>query len=82
MQSFTFNTAPSVIFGSGSIGRIGEIAATRLGPYVMLVTDAGLVEAGLVAPVLDSLHRAGIAAELYAEVVADPPESVILDAVA
>lgn len=82
MQSFTFNTAPSVIFGSGAIGRIGEIAATRLGPYVMLVTDAGLVEAGLVAPVLDSLHRAGIAAELYAEVVADPPESVILDAVA
>jgi alcohol dehydrogenase class IV len=82
MRSFTFNTSPSVIFGSGSIGRIGEIAATRLGPYVMVVTDAGLVEAGLVAPVLDSLHRAGISAELYAEVVADPPEAVVLAAVA
>jgi alcohol dehydrogenase class IV len=81
MKSFTFATAPSVIFGSGSAARIGEIAATRLGPYVVLVTDAGLVQAGVAAPILDSLHRAGIAAEVYAQVVADPPESVVLDAV-
>jgi alcohol dehydrogenase class IV len=81
MKSFTFATAPSVIFGSGSAARIGEIAATRLGPYVVLVTDPGLVRAGVAAPILDSLHRAGIAAEVYAQVVADPPESVVLDAV-
>jgi alcohol dehydrogenase class IV len=82
MAGFTFNTAPSVIFGAGTLAQIGTIAATRLGPHVLLVTDAGLVKAGLVAPALNALHEAGIAVEVYDKVVADPPEAVVLEAVA
>jgi alcohol dehydrogenase class IV len=82
MLPFTFNTAPSLIFGSGSIARLGEIAAQRLGPRVLLVTDAGLVKAGLIAPALHTLEEAGIAVDVFDAVVADPPEDVVLAAVA
>jgi alcohol dehydrogenase class IV len=82
MLPFTFNTTPSLIFGSGSIARLGEIAAQRLGPRVLLVTDAGLVKAGLIAPALHTLEEAGIAVDVFDAVVADPPEDVVLAAVA
>ncbi|HEV2564020.1 MAG TPA: iron-containing alcohol dehydrogenase [Microvirga sp.] len=82
MSPFTFNTAPSVIVGSGSIARLGEIAAQRLGPRVLLVTDSGLVKAGLIAPALHTLGEAGIAVDVFDRVVADPPEDVVLAAVA
>ena len=82
MSAFTFNTAPSIVFGSGSIVRLGEIAAARLGRRVAVVTDAGLVRAGLVAPALRILEEAGITADVFDRVVADPPEDVVLAAVA
>src|SRR3712207_5186439 len=81
MSPFTFNTAPSLVFGSGSIARLGEIVAQRLGPRVALVTDAGLVKAGLVAPALRALEEAGVAVDVFDAVVADPPEDVVLAAV-
>jgi alcohol dehydrogenase class IV len=80
MSQFIFNTTPSVVFGSGTIGRLPEIAAGRLGRRLMLVTDAGLVRAGLVAPVLEALQGAGLAVTAFDQVVADPPEAVVLEA--
>jgi alcohol dehydrogenase class IV len=80
MGDFIFNTTPSVVFGAGSIGRLPEIAAARLGRRLMLVTDAGLVRAGLVAPVLQALEAAGLAVTVFDRVVADPPEAVVLEA--
>jgi alcohol dehydrogenase class IV len=82
MSPFTFSTVPSLIFGSGSLARLGEIVAQRLGPRVALVTDAGLVKAGLIEPALHSLEEAGIAVDVFDGVVADPPEEVVLAAVA
>jgi alcohol dehydrogenase class IV len=82
MSPFTFNTVPSLIVGSGSIARLGEIAAQRLGARVALVTDARLVKTGLVAQALTILEEAGIAVDVFDGVVADPPEDVVLAAVA
>ncbi len=82
MPAFTFNTTPSVIVGSGTVARLGDIAAARLGSRVALVTDSGLVKAGLVAPALHALHEAGVAVDVFDGVVADPPEDVVLAAVA
>jgi alcohol dehydrogenase class IV len=82
MSPFTFNTVPSLIVGSGSIARLGEVAAQRLGARVALVTDAGLVKTGLVAQALTILEEAGIAVDVFDGVVADPPEDVVLAAIA
>jgi alcohol dehydrogenase class IV len=81
MRGFTFNTAPSIVFGSGAIERIGDIAVQKLGRRVALVTDAGLVRAGVIAPALASLKAAGVAVTVYDGIVADPPEAVVMEAV-
>lgn len=82
MTPFTFNTTPSVIFGQGSLGRVGEIAAQKLGDRVILVTDAGLLRAGIVEPALKALSQSGIAVAVFSDVSADPPEATVLAAVA
>ena len=78
MSPFTFNPAPSLVFGPGSIARLGEIAAQRLGPRVLVVTDAGLVKAGLIAPAHHVLEEAGVAVDVFDAVVADQCSSVML----
>ncbi len=81
MLPFTFNSTASIRFGAGLIHQIGDMAATLLGKRVLVVTDRGLVAAGLVQPALDSLARAGISSFVFADVVADPPEATVLAAV-
>ena len=67
--------------GSGSSLRLHEQCA-RLGVgRPLLVTDPGLVEIGLVEPVLAALAANGIEVALYDQVREDPPESVVLEAV-
>lgn len=80
MSPFTFNTSPSVHFGAGALDRIGALAKERLGARVIVVTDAGMVAAGIVARAERSLAEAGVAATLFADVVADPPAAMILKA--
>ncbi|WP_043539143.1 iron-containing alcohol dehydrogenase [Salinarimonas rosea] len=74
---FVFATTPSIVFGAGAIARIGALAADRLGPRVLVVSDAGLVAAGLVAPAIAALEAAGSAVALFTDVVADPPEAIV-----
>lgn len=81
MTPFTFNTTSSIVFGAGSLARLGEIAAARLGGRVLVVTDKGLVAAGLVAPALRHLSQAGLATETFDAVEADPPERTVHTAV-
>lgn len=82
MTPFTFNTAPSIRFGAGTLGNLGEVAAARIGRRVLLVTDGGMVATGIVERALAILESAGVAASVFAEVEADPPERVVLAAVA
>src|SRR5581483_4049163 len=70
----------AIVFGDGAIREIGAIAGKRLGRRVLVVTDAGVVKAGLVEPALQALDRAGVDAIVYAEVVGDPPEALALAA--
>jgi alcohol dehydrogenase class IV len=81
MEPFVFNTTPSVVFGAGALARLSEIAGLRLGPRVLIVTDRGLVATGIVARAQDALTRAGIAVFVYDNVLADPPEAIVMAAV-
>ncbi|HWA45080.1 MAG TPA: iron-containing alcohol dehydrogenase [Hypericibacter adhaerens] len=78
MKPFNFNTAPRIVFGEGSLARIGEITAAQLGKRVLLVTDPGLIKVGLIEPALMSLEAAGVAVSLFSDVEADPPEHVVM----
>lgn len=81
MNQFTFNTSPSILFGAGSLDRIGELASARIGARIMLVTDPGMVATGIVDRALRSFEAVGTEATVFSQVKADPPEDVVLAAV-
>src|SRR5690606_38014598 len=80
MTIFSFATTPSILSGPGAIGRLAEVAGTRLGARVLVVTDRGLVAAGIVGPVTAALEAVGIAVAVFDAVAAEPPESDALAA--
>ena len=73
---FTFNTAPSIQFGAGLMDDIATLAAP-LGPWILIVTDQGLLATGIVDRAISALTKAGIKTEVFADVIADPPEATI-----
>lgn len=77
MTPFTFNTSASIVFGAGEVARIGTLAADRVWRRVLMVTDPGLVEIGLIDPAVNSLQEAGLQVEIYSHVEADPPEHIV-----
>ena len=81
MDAFTFNTSASIQFGAGALARIGALAQERLGGRVLVVTDPGMVATGIVERAMGYLGAAGVAAESFADVVADPPAAMIRKAV-
>ncbi|MTJ00216.1 MAG: iron-containing alcohol dehydrogenase [Marinobacter adhaerens] len=82
MSAFTFNTTKSVICEPGAIKRLGEIVKEQMGKKVLLVTDPGLIKAGLLDRATRSLNEAGVEHTLFDGVVADPPVSVVEAALA
>ncbi len=83
MNSFSFSTVPHLVSETGAAAKLGEHVALRF-PLVrqaMIVTDPGFLCTGLVDAPARSLNNAGISTHIYADVVADPPERVVLKAV-
>jgi alcohol dehydrogenase class IV len=80
MNPFVYSTARTIVFGPGRIAEIGGLLAERSIASVLIVTDPGVLGLGLVAPALESLEAAGIAAAIYADVSADPVEAIVLAA--
>jgi alcohol dehydrogenase class IV len=81
MKGFTFQTTRSIVSEPGSTAQLGAILAGLESSRVLIVTDPGILAAGLLERALGSLSAAGIASEIFTDVVADPPESVVLAAV-
>ncbi|HEF4760876.1 TPA: iron-containing alcohol dehydrogenase [Pseudomonas putida] len=76
-----FNTTRSIIIERGAAARLAEQVQSMGHRSVLLVTDGGVLATGLLAPVESGFARLGIALQVFSDVQADPPESVILDAV-
>jgi alcohol dehydrogenase len=71
-----------VVVGAGASEKIGDMVATMGISRVLIVTDAGIIQFGLLDKAILSLNAHNIEYSVYADVVADPPESVVMDAVA
>jgi alcohol dehydrogenase class IV len=81
MSSFSFETSPKIVCEQGGAKRLGELARGLGVTHVFVVTDAGLVKAQLLVGALASLAAAGVAATVFSEVQADPPELSVQAAV-
>ena len=82
MNNFVFSTVADVVVGPGTSVQVGDMAVAMGIRRVLIVTDAGIVQFGLLDKALQSLKSHNIEYSIYADVVADPPESVVMDAVA
>lgn len=81
MQAFTFATSQNIICETGAASRLAELCQQQDVQSVMLITDPGIQQLGLHLPTLEGLNQAGMDVELFTDVQADPPESVVLAAV-
>lgn len=81
--SFAFATVPQLISEPGSSAQIGKHVAARLprARRALIVTDPGFLRTGLVEAPRASLEQNGMTVAVFSDVVADPPEAVVLKAV-
>ncbi|MGE0852017.1 MAG: iron-containing alcohol dehydrogenase [Hyphomicrobiaceae bacterium] len=80
-KGFTFQTTKSVLAEPGASARVGELMKSLGCRSVLIVTDAGIMKAGLLRSALDNLASNGIKTTLFTDVVADPPVQVVSAAV-
>ncbi len=82
--TFAFSTVPHIVSETGATKRIGSLIAQHFPGTrrALIVTDGGFLKTGLVDTPMASLHEAGLNVSIFSDVVADPPEAVVLQAVA
>jgi alcohol dehydrogenase class IV len=80
MKPFTFNTTPSIRMGAGMLDQLGQIAAEKGAARVLVITDPGMMQTGIVDRALTVLRASNVEPEVFANVKADPPEDVVLAA--
>lgn len=81
MQPFEFRTVPSMLVEWSGAQRLGEILSGRFtARKALIVTDGGLVNTGLLLPVERSLRAHGFDVVVFDRVIADPPETIVLEA--
>jgi alcohol dehydrogenase class IV len=82
-NSFNFQTVPRLICEIGGTQRLGQIVSEQFSGsiHALIVTDPGFLKTGLVDPLIASLHAADLRTSVYSDVIADPPEAIVLQAV-
>jgi alcohol dehydrogenase len=81
MNAFEFNTVPALVAEYGAARRFGALLRERFDQQrLCLITDRFLHNSGLLAPTMTSLAAAGWEVTIIDDVVADPPEDVVLAA--
>jgi alcohol dehydrogenase class IV len=81
MQAFSFQTTKSVLYEVGATAKIGSILADMGCKKAGFVTDPLILELGLADAALEGIKKAGLDVWVFSNVVADPPEEMILSAV-
>ena len=79
MQSFDFQPRTRVVFGAGSIKRLGELAAELRFRRTLLVSDRGMLASGHVDEALEPLADKGIDVVRFHD-FAENPDTAVIDA--
>ena len=72
LEAFDFHVPTRVVFGAGSLERLGELARELGESRVLLVTDPGIKEAGHPQRAIGSLREAGLEVFLFDAVEQNP----------
>ncbi|WP_339678128.1 iron-containing alcohol dehydrogenase [uncultured Zhongshania sp.] len=77
MKAFEFHTTKSIIVERGAASRLAERIRDMDYQSVLIVSDQGVVNAGLLKPTLENFAEQHIPVSVFPDVVADPAEAVI-----
>jgi len=82
-SSFNFQTVPRLVCEIGGAQKIGALVSEQFGDtsHALIVTDPGFLKTGLVDSLIVNLREHKMKVSVYSDVVADPPEAIVLQAV-
>lgn len=76
ISPFSFSLPTQISFGEGLSAQAGTHISTLIpGRRAMIVTDPGIIQAGLLEPVLTSLHQHNYQTELFTQVAPNPKDT-------
>ena len=81
MQSFDFQSSTRVVFGENTLDQLGDLTKELGGRRVLVVTDPGIISAGIVEKVLDSLKTTRLDASVFDGVEENPTSRHVADGV-
>ena len=81
MNNFLYSAVSDVLVGPGTSSQLGDLTAAMGIKRALIVTDPGIIKFGLLDAAVASLRANNIELSIYSDVIADPPESVVMDAV-
>lgn len=76
-QTSIFWSPNKIILGAGAARQIGKEARSLGGTKALLVTDRGVAEAGLLRGIREALEAEKIQADVFDEVIPEPPARVV-----
>jgi len=72
MTPFDFQLRTRIVFGAGSLNRLGELATGLGARRALLVSDAGIIAAGHVGRAEAALQAAGVAVNVFSGIAENP----------
>jgi alcohol dehydrogenase class IV len=79
---FEIQTIPRATFGAGAVGKIGRRVKSLGFDNALLVTDEGLVKAGIVSRVQAALESGGVSSRVFAKVEPNPRAATVAEGAA
>ena len=79
MQSFDFQSSTRVVFGENVLDQLGDLTRALGGLRVLLVTDPGIIRAGIPEKALDSLKAASLDTFVFDGVAENPTSRHVAD---
>ncbi len=75
----TWSFPTRILFGVGAAAKVGEEAKRVGGTRALIVTDKGVVKAGLIGAIEEALAKAGVASAIFDDVLGNPIEKNVHD---
>ncbi|MFW8590826.1 iron-containing alcohol dehydrogenase [Glaciecola sp. 2405UD65-10] len=80
MNTFQFDTSKRIVNEVGGLRHCPNLCKELGVKHVIIVSDKGLRQLGMVDELAHCLQNAGVSATVFDKTVADPPDSIVLEA--
>ena len=75
LSTYSFALPTRIVFGQGVISTVGEEAKALDAKKVLIVADKGVINAGLIKPVEESLKQVNISYKIFDKIVPNPRDT-------